>query len=211
MRLPAAQRAAIRIEGREEGSERRLQPRQRIRGIGRERAGLDRKEAADYLAGDADRERIARAEVEARNAGIGGVPFFIEEFVRSLIEEEQVTQGAAGWGPTHSERMPELPDSIFATLFSRLDRLPNTQKSLIQRASVVGDTFWESSLRFPAPALGSDAVALGQLQAQAGDVRWLGESILGRHLTCPEGPALPHPRRRTHPPRLQTRRDPKLR
>jgi len=41
------------------------------------RAGMDRKAASDYLAGDADREEIARAEVEARSAGINGVPFFI--------------------------------------------------------------------------------------------------------------------------------------
>jgi len=41
------------------------------------RAGLDRKAVADYLAGDEDREAIARAEAEARSAGIGGVPFFI--------------------------------------------------------------------------------------------------------------------------------------
>ena len=41
------------------------------------RTGLDRAALVDYLAGDADRELIARADSEARNAGIGGVPFFI--------------------------------------------------------------------------------------------------------------------------------------
>lgn len=41
------------------------------------RAGLDRKAAFDYLTGDMDRDQIARADVEARSAGIGGVPFFI--------------------------------------------------------------------------------------------------------------------------------------
>jgi predicted DsbA family dithiol-disulfide isomerase len=41
------------------------------------RAGLDRKAVADYLAGDTDRDTIARADGEARSAGIGGVPFFI--------------------------------------------------------------------------------------------------------------------------------------
>ena len=41
------------------------------------RAGLDRKAAADYLAGDEDRTQIAQADIEARNAGIGGVPYFI--------------------------------------------------------------------------------------------------------------------------------------
>ena len=41
------------------------------------RAGIDRKDVSGYLAGDADRDQIARAEVEARSAGINGVPFFI--------------------------------------------------------------------------------------------------------------------------------------
>ncbi len=39
--------------------------------------GLDRDAALAYLQSDADRERVAQADLEARNAGIGGVPFFI--------------------------------------------------------------------------------------------------------------------------------------
>jgi len=41
------------------------------------RAGLDRKAVADYLAGDEDRDVVLQSDIEARNAGIGGVPFFI--------------------------------------------------------------------------------------------------------------------------------------
>jgi len=41
------------------------------------RAGLDRKAVAAYLASDEGRDMIARADAEARTAGIGGVPFFI--------------------------------------------------------------------------------------------------------------------------------------
>lgn len=41
------------------------------------RAGLDRDAAAAYLASDADRDLVGEADIEARNAGIGGVPFFI--------------------------------------------------------------------------------------------------------------------------------------
>jgi predicted DsbA family dithiol-disulfide isomerase len=41
------------------------------------RAGLDRKAVAAYLANDEGHDVIARAEAEARSAGIGGVPFFI--------------------------------------------------------------------------------------------------------------------------------------
>lgn len=41
------------------------------------RAGLDRDAVASYLASDADREGVEAADVESRNAGIGGVPHFI--------------------------------------------------------------------------------------------------------------------------------------
>ena len=42
-----------------------------------ERAGLDTQATKTYLASDADRDTVAGADVEAREAGIGGVPFFI--------------------------------------------------------------------------------------------------------------------------------------
>ena len=42
-----------------------------------ERAGLQYAALFDYLSGDSDRELVTAADIEARNAGIGGVPFFI--------------------------------------------------------------------------------------------------------------------------------------
>jgi predicted DsbA family dithiol-disulfide isomerase len=42
-----------------------------------QRGGLDEVAAKAYLASDADRHAVANADIEARNAGIGGVPFFI--------------------------------------------------------------------------------------------------------------------------------------
>ena len=42
-----------------------------------ERAGLDRAALAAYLASDDDREKVLRADLEARQAGINSVPFFI--------------------------------------------------------------------------------------------------------------------------------------
>jgi len=41
------------------------------------RAGLDEAAAKAYLASDSDREVVAKSDIEARSAGIGGVPFFI--------------------------------------------------------------------------------------------------------------------------------------
>jgi predicted DsbA family dithiol-disulfide isomerase len=42
-----------------------------------ERAGLDRGKVAAYLASDTDRDVVQQGDAEARNAGVGGVPFFI--------------------------------------------------------------------------------------------------------------------------------------
>ena len=41
------------------------------------RGGLDEAAAKAYLASDADREAVANADIQARQAGIGSVPFFI--------------------------------------------------------------------------------------------------------------------------------------
>jgi predicted DsbA family dithiol-disulfide isomerase len=41
------------------------------------RTGLEREAAAAFLASEEGRDAIAQADVEARSAGIGGVPFFI--------------------------------------------------------------------------------------------------------------------------------------
>jgi predicted DsbA family dithiol-disulfide isomerase len=40
-------------------------------------AGLDRDAALSYLESDEDRDEILQADVEARRAGINGVPFFL--------------------------------------------------------------------------------------------------------------------------------------
>src|SRR4051812_29879660 len=41
------------------------------------RGGLDRDATLQYLESDTDRAEVAQADLEARSAGIGGVPFFI--------------------------------------------------------------------------------------------------------------------------------------
>lgn len=41
------------------------------------KGGLDRERARAWLASDAERDVVVAGDMEARNAGIGGVPFFI--------------------------------------------------------------------------------------------------------------------------------------
>jgi class 3 adenylate cyclase/tetratricopeptide (TPR) repeat protein len=65
----------------------------------------------------------------------GGNPFFAEEMVRRLAEENGEIVAAA-----------ELPDTVQALLAARLDSLEPLERRLVQHAAVVGRTFWEGSL-----------------------------------------------------------------
>jgi class 3 adenylate cyclase len=56
-----------------------------------------------------------------------GNPFFLEEIVKALSE--------AAW-------QPAIPDSVQAVIAARIDALPDTAKSTLQAAAVIGRVFW---------------------------------------------------------------------
>jgi class 3 adenylate cyclase/tetratricopeptide (TPR) repeat protein len=72
-----------------------------------------------------------------------GNPLYAEEFIGMLTEQgltaETVQRGDVG---------ARLPDSIQAIISARLDTLPPERKSLLQDASVLGNTFWSGALAF---------------------------------------------------------------
>jgi class 3 adenylate cyclase/predicted ATPase len=63
----------------------------------------------------------------------GGNPLFAEEMVRRIREEG-------------SAEAVQLPETVQAVLAARLDALDPFERRLVQQASVVGRTFWPSSL-----------------------------------------------------------------
>jgi class 3 adenylate cyclase/tetratricopeptide (TPR) repeat protein len=71
-----------------------------------------------------------------------GNPLFLEETVRMLDED-----GSAGIG--------RIPDTLQALIAARIDRLGPEPKALLQRAAVIGRTFWEGALMRLSPELGS--------------------------------------------------------
>ena len=72
-----------------------------------------------------------------------GNPFFIEESVRALVENGLIQ--ARSHAP-HSERN-ELPATIDALLGSRVDRLPESAREVLQAAAVLGDQASAETLR----------------------------------------------------------------
>jgi class 3 adenylate cyclase/ATP/maltotriose-dependent transcriptional regulator MalT len=72
-----------------------------------------------------------------------GNPLFVEETVRMVIEN----------GDRAFDR---IPDTLQALIAARIDRLPQSEKLLLQRASVIGRIFWLGALQHLAPEFGEE-------------------------------------------------------
>jgi class 3 adenylate cyclase len=70
-----------------------------------------------------------------------GNPFFVEEVLRSLIERGVLARDHGGWKVTSLVENIQVPDTLQGVLLSRLDRLPEETKRVIQKAAVIGRVF----------------------------------------------------------------------
>ena len=77
-----------------------------------------------------------------------GNPFYIEEFIKSLIESGVIVPGPRQWR-IRSRRLTEVkvPPTLVGLLQARLDRLSPTERDVLQRASVVGRVFWDGAVQ----------------------------------------------------------------
>jgi class 3 adenylate cyclase len=67
-----------------------------------------------------------------------GNPFFLEESVRSLIESGALVGERGAYRPTRSLEQVRVPATVQTVLAARIDRLPPSEKRLLQSAAVVG-------------------------------------------------------------------------
>jgi tetratricopeptide (TPR) repeat protein len=73
-----------------------------------------------------------------------GNPFFVEEVVRSLIDQGVVKrdEGGGRWIATSEGQSLDIPDNLLALLIARIDRLAEDARRTLQLASVVGRSFY---------------------------------------------------------------------
>jgi class 3 adenylate cyclase/predicted ATPase len=76
-----------------------------------------------------------------------GNPFHLEELIKTLIEDGVVVKGADRW-QVRRERLAgvRVPPSLTRVLQARLDRLAPLERETLQRASVVGNIFWDGAV-----------------------------------------------------------------
>jgi class 3 adenylate cyclase/tetratricopeptide (TPR) repeat protein len=77
----------------------------------------------------------------------GGNPFFIEEVVRSFIDEGAVIAKGGAFEVTEKIDKMVIPHTISDVLMARIDRLDEETRNLVKVASVIGRSFFYRILR----------------------------------------------------------------
>jgi class 3 adenylate cyclase/tetratricopeptide (TPR) repeat protein len=82
-------------------------------------------------------------EARARIAEVAeGNPLFVEETLRMLIDDGVLLPGDRRWTVAGDLADLAVPPTLHALLAARLDRLEPEERAVIERASVVGRSFW---------------------------------------------------------------------
>jgi len=89
-----------------------------------------------YLGGSASQDLIHLLEARSE-----GNPYFAEQILIYLNEENLLEMSATGWRLTRRMQETALPTDIRALLVARLDQLPRRVRDVIQTASVLGREF----------------------------------------------------------------------
>ncbi len=76
-----------------------------------------------------------------------GNPFYVEELIKVFIEDGLILAGKDTWQiqatPLDNIR---VPSTLTGVLQARLDRLSELERTTLQRAAVIGRTFWDSAV-----------------------------------------------------------------
>lgn len=83
----------------------------------------------------------------------GGNPYFIEEVLRSLIDDGAIVRSEKGFEVTNIIHNVVVPPTINDVLMARIDRLDEQTKELVKVASVIGRSFFDRILRDVAIAI----------------------------------------------------------
>jgi predicted ATPase len=104
-----------------------------------------------------------------------GNPYFIEEYVRMLIEQGYLQRSDDGWKTDAGQDISDLPvpSSLSVLVRSRIDALPPDLRQLLQEAAVVGAPF-ETSLLEAVSDTSSVVAGVRRLESRL-LVRWAPE------------------------------------
>ncbi|MGH2817543.1 MAG: adenylate/guanylate cyclase domain-containing protein [Actinomycetota bacterium] len=108
-----------------------------------------------------------------------GNPLFVEEMLRMLIDDGLLERDDGHWAARGDLSRVSVPGTISALLSARLDQLAGEERSVIQRASVIGKVFWWGAVTELSPE------AIGRASAPTS------RPFCARSSSAPTGPGSP--------------------
>lgn len=77
----------------------------------------------------------------------GGNPYYVEEIIKVLIEDGAIVVGEDEWALAERPfRQLRVPPTLTGVIQARLDRLSSLERTVLQRAAVVGREFWDNAV-----------------------------------------------------------------
>ena len=119
----------------------------------------DARQLLENLGGPLDEDAA-----DAVGRATGGNPLFLEEMLRMLVEEGVLVERDGRLEAVTDVESMRVPETVQAVLAARLDRLEPLERSVLQRAAVIGQVFWWGAVADLTPPEDQPAVA-GVLQA----------------------------------------------
>ncbi len=119
-------------------------------------AAADAEALVGALLGGADLPAGARERV---TSAAGGNPLFLEEVLRMLVDEGRLVREDDAWSVAGDLSALRIPPTVSALLSSRLDRLPEEERSVLEAASVEGQSFSAGALAALLPEALRDGLA----------------------------------------------------
>lgn len=83
-----------------------------------------------------------------------GNPFYIEEWIHFLFDEDIISKKDDKW--QIKKEISTVPDTLNKLILSRIDRMEDTLKTFLQKASVIGYSFLQSILEAIEKKLGNE-------------------------------------------------------
>ena len=108
---------------------------------------LSNRESLAMLAHYLGTDKIDRNIEELILEKTDGIPFYIEEFVKSLIEQKIIGIHGNGYSFIKELREVTVPSTIQDVIMSRVDSLPETAKSVLQTGAVIGREFGQELIQ----------------------------------------------------------------
>jgi len=109
-------------------------------------------------------------------ANAEGNPFYVEEVLRSFIDQGALVQSRDGWQTTAAINEVDVPDSVQGVVLARVDAMDDQAREILQAASVIGRRFYHRLL------LGTvdDSSELDTALARLEDMQLVGSSMSSR-------------------------------